>query len=66
MDGPYKVQNQSIKWTDPTRVKLTQVHKVNGPRVANFMKVYDVDGPNKVNINATSNRTDPTLQSSTK
>ena len=41
----------STTWTDPTTIK-TQVH--------------DVDGPDKVNIKATSNKTDPTLPSSTK
>ena len=80
MDGPYQVLNlisPQNGWTPP-RVK-TIVHKVNrtgkGKKKKKILKVdrpsikthvHDVDGPNKVNIKATSNRTDPTLPSSTK
>ena len=42
--NPNKGQNQSTKWTDPPRVKLIQVHKVNGPYQGS-KPGHKVDGP---------------------
>ena len=47
VDGPHQGSRpQSIKWTDPTRVKLIQIHKVDRLHQGS-RPVHKVDGPNQ-------------------
>ena len=59
---PTKGQDQSTTWTDPTRVKLIQVHKVDGPHQgSNLYKSTKWTDPTKVaNLYKSTKWTDPT------
>ena len=59
------LQDQSTKWTDLTRVKLIQVHKVDGPHQGSKL-VHEMDGPNQgqTYTSPQSERTPPRVKTS--
>ena len=58
---PIKGQTpRSTKWTDPTKAKLIQIQKVNGPnKDQTYVKKKGMDPTNVQNLNKHNGRTQP-------